>query len=70
MIKEGAYFLILIIFVYFKRFPKTYWCYFLVGFLSVLYVNLNFKSLQIDDSQPIYVKDAKVIEVKKQSYER
>ena len=67
LIKEGAYLLILIIFVYFKRFPKTYWCYFLISFLSVVYVNLTFQSLQLDDSQPIYVKEAKVIEVKKQS---
>lgn len=70
LFKEGTFLVILIAFVYFKRFPKTYWFYFLLSLGAVFYVNLAFKLVQFENEIPIYIKEAKVIEIKKKSEEK
>ena len=67
LIKEGVFVLLLMGFVYFKRFPKTYWIYFLISLISMIYIDVALTSLQVKSDDSIYIDQAKVIEVKKQT---
>ncbi len=67
LIRAGVFLLLFIGFVYFKRFPKTYWIYFLMGAIAVIYVEFSLLALPGVSESPIYVERAKVLEVKKQS---
>ena len=70
LIKEGVFVLLLMGFVYFKRFPKTYWIYFLISLISMIYIDVALTSLQVKGDDSIYIDQAKVIEVKKQTEEK
>ena len=70
LIKEGVFVLLLVGFVYFKRFPKTYWIYFLISLISMIYIDVALTSLQVKSDDSIYIDKAKVIEVKKQTEEK
>ena len=65
-IKEGVFLLLPVCFVYLKRFPKTYWIYFLLGGIAVIYMEVaGIQSLD-GSTEPLHIEHAKVIEVKKQ----
>ncbi|MDO5794723.1 MAG: ComEC/Rec2 family competence protein [Turicibacter sp.] len=66
LIKEGVFLAILIGFVYFKRFPKTYWVYFLISIGCVCYVYWVMESYERKSEEPIFLDEAKVLEVKTQ----
>ena len=70
LIKEGVFVLLLVGFVYFKRFPKTYWIYFLISLISVIYIDVALTSLLVKSDDSVYIDKAKVIEVKKQTEEK
>ena len=70
LIKEGVFLLLLVGFVYFKRFPKTYWIYFLISLISVIYIDISLTSLQVKSQDSLEVNQAKVIEVKKQTEDK
>ncbi len=70
LIKEGVFLLLLVGFVYFKRFPKTYWIYFLISLISVIYIDVSLTSLQVKSQDSLEINQAKVIEVKKQTEDK
>ena len=67
LIKEGVFLAILIGLVYFKRFPKTYWVYFLISIGCVCYVEWVTASMEKKSDEVIELEEAKVLEVKTQS---
>lgn len=67
LVKEGVFFAIFVGFVYFKRFPKTYWIYFLISIGAVVYVNFLADSIEQKSEEVAFLKEAKVVEIKTQN---
>lgn len=70
LINEGFYIALLVFFVYFKRFPKTYWIYILVAIFAYGRLQLALVESRYTLSQEVETYEATVLRIKKQSDER
>ncbi|MDE5977264.1 MAG: DNA internalization-related competence protein ComEC/Rec2 [Turicibacter sp.] len=67
LIKEGVFILFFVGFVYFKRFPKTYWIYYLIAIGAVIYLQISLYAVDVKGDLPLFIDQAKVVEVKNQT---
>ena len=67
LVKEGVFFAIFVGFVYFKRFPKTYWIYFFISIGAVVYVNFLADSIEQKGEEVSFLKLAKLVDIKTQN---
>lgn len=70
LMNQGAWYLIFIVLVYIRRFPKTYWIYFLVIGISFSYYRGLEGENQSYSSRMLVGVEAQVVEIKKQNSEK
>ena len=70
LIKEDVFVLLLMGFVYFKRFPKTYWIYFLIFLISFSYYHTLEHQTKLHTNASLEPTEALVVKIKKQSREK
>lgn len=67
LVNEGGWYLIFILLVYIRRFPKTYWVYFLIFILALSYYRGLEKETLLDREMTLDDVTGFVVEIKKQT---
>lgn len=70
MVNVGAFYVLLVSLVYWFRFPKTYWIYFLITMGSFLYLKGTDSMIEIPLSNEIESIEARVIDVKQRTSDK
>lgn len=70
LMNGGAWYLIFIFLVYLRRFPKTYWIYFLIFLISFSYYHTLEHQTKLHTNASLEPTEALVVKIKKQSREK